>query len=127
MASERVAEALRARGVDADIRQFPQSTRTAADAAAAVGTTVGQIVKSLVFLADGRPVLVLHNYGIPLWPRWHYAVAIGFDSQRRKMIRSSLRSLLDDPEGTIAAAGLDATARAEDLAPGDWLRLAGAA
>lgn len=58
-ANERVAEALRARGVDADIRQFPQSTRTAADAAAAVGTTVGQIVKSLVFLADGRPVLVL--------------------------------------------------------------------
>lgn len=58
-ASERVAEALRAGGVDADIRQFPQSTRTAADAAAAIGTTVGQIVKSLVFLADGRPVLVL--------------------------------------------------------------------
>jgi prolyl-tRNA editing enzyme YbaK/EbsC (Cys-tRNA(Pro) deacylase) len=58
-AGERVAEALRARGVAPEIREFPQSTRTAAEAAAAVGTTVGQIVKSLVFLADGRPVLVL--------------------------------------------------------------------
>lgn len=58
-ATERVAEALRARGVAPEIREFPQSTRTAAEAAAAVGTTVGQIVKSLVFLVDGRPVLVL--------------------------------------------------------------------
>lgn len=58
-ATERVAEALRARGVNAEIREFPQSTRTAAEAAAAIGTTVGQIVKSLVFVADGRAVLVL--------------------------------------------------------------------
>ena len=41
------------------ILEFPQGTRTARDAASAVGTTVTQIVKSLVFLADGRPVLVL--------------------------------------------------------------------
>lgn len=58
-ATERVAEALRARGVTPEIREFPQSTRTAEEAAAAVGTTVGQIVKSLVFLADARPILVL--------------------------------------------------------------------
>jgi prolyl-tRNA editing enzyme YbaK/EbsC (Cys-tRNA(Pro) deacylase) len=38
---------------------FPQGTRTAQDAARAIGTTLGQIVKSLVFVADGRPVLVL--------------------------------------------------------------------
>ena len=58
-AAERVASALRQAGVDAQILEFPQSTRTARDAAAAVGTTVAQIVKSLVFLAGGRPVLVL--------------------------------------------------------------------
>ena len=57
--TERVASVLRQAGVDAPIHQFPQGTRTARDAAAAVGTTVAQIVKSLVFLADGRPVLVL--------------------------------------------------------------------
>jgi prolyl-tRNA editing enzyme YbaK/EbsC (Cys-tRNA(Pro) deacylase) len=46
-------------GVDVDVRTFPDGTRTAADAAAAVGCTVGAIVKSLVFIADGAPVLAL--------------------------------------------------------------------
>ena len=41
------------------VRQFPQGTRTATDAARAVGCEVGQIVKSLVFLAGGRPVVAL--------------------------------------------------------------------
>ncbi len=58
-ATDRVASALRANGVAAQILEFPQGTRTARDAASAVGTTVAQIVKSLVFLADGHPVLVL--------------------------------------------------------------------
>src|SRR5438046_5713880 len=58
-AAERVASALRQAGIDAHILEFPQGTRTAREAAAAVGTTTAQIVKSLVFLADGRPVLVL--------------------------------------------------------------------
>lgn len=30
-------------------------------------------------LEAGRPVLVLHNYGLPFWPRWHYAVVVGYD------------------------------------------------
>jgi Cys-tRNA(Pro) deacylase len=40
-------------------RRFPETTRTAADAARAVGCEIGQIVKSLVFVADGEPVVVL--------------------------------------------------------------------
>jgi prolyl-tRNA editing enzyme YbaK/EbsC (Cys-tRNA(Pro) deacylase) len=40
-------------------REFPEGTRTAQDAAAAIGCTVGQIVKSLVFLRDAEPILVL--------------------------------------------------------------------
>jgi prolyl-tRNA editing enzyme YbaK/EbsC (Cys-tRNA(Pro) deacylase) len=40
-------------------REFPEGTRTARDAAAAIGCEVGQIVKSLVFLRDGEPFLVL--------------------------------------------------------------------
>jgi len=55
----RVRAALAAAGVDVRIVEFAESTRTAQDAARAVGTSTGQIVKSLVFLADGRPVLVL--------------------------------------------------------------------
>jgi len=58
-ATERVAAALAALGKRTEIREFPAGTRTAADAAAAIGATIAQIVKSLVFLADGRPVLAL--------------------------------------------------------------------
>ena len=57
--TDRVRAALHAGGVATDVLEFPHGTRTAADAAAAVGTTVAQIVKSLVFLADAQPVLVL--------------------------------------------------------------------
>ena len=56
---QRVADALKAAGVDAEIRETPASTRTAEEAAAAIGTTVPKIVKSLVFLADGAPILAL--------------------------------------------------------------------
>jgi prolyl-tRNA editing enzyme YbaK/EbsC (Cys-tRNA(Pro) deacylase) len=41
------------------VRSFPDGTRTATDAARAVGCELGQIVKSLVFVAGGRPVVVL--------------------------------------------------------------------
>ena len=37
----------------------------------------------------GRPVLVLHNYGFPMMPRWHYAVVIGYDSARDRFILRS--------------------------------------
>lgn len=57
--TEPVARALAACGLEAAIAEFPQGTRTAEDAARAIGTTLGQIVKSLVFVADGRPVLAL--------------------------------------------------------------------
>lgn len=46
-------------GFDARIEEFTEGTKTAADAAAAIGCDVGQIVKSLVFAADGDPVVVL--------------------------------------------------------------------
>ncbi|MEU9346534.1 YbaK/EbsC family protein [Streptomyces sp. NPDC048278] len=41
------------------IRRFPDATRTAAEAAAAVGCELSEICKSLIFAADGVPVLVL--------------------------------------------------------------------
>jgi prolyl-tRNA editing enzyme YbaK/EbsC (Cys-tRNA(Pro) deacylase) len=58
-APQRVLAALSAAGVAVRIEEFPSSTRTAQEAADAVGTSVGQIVKSLVFLAGGAPVLAL--------------------------------------------------------------------
>jgi Cys-tRNA(Pro) deacylase len=47
------------RGVPIEIRRFPASTRTAADAAREIGVSVGEIVKSLVFVAGDRPLVVL--------------------------------------------------------------------
>jgi prolyl-tRNA editing enzyme YbaK/EbsC (Cys-tRNA(Pro) deacylase) len=59
-ATERVRASLRARGLaEVRIRQFADSTATAADAAAAIGTSVERIVKSLVFVAGEQPLLVL--------------------------------------------------------------------
>jgi len=58
-AIERFEEAARAAGLALEIRRFPQGTKTAADAARAIGCDIGQIVKSLVFVADGRPFLAL--------------------------------------------------------------------
>jgi prolyl-tRNA editing enzyme YbaK/EbsC (Cys-tRNA(Pro) deacylase) len=55
----RVQDRLRALGLDAEVRVLPDSTRTAAEAAAACGCELGQIVKSLVFLRDGEPVMCL--------------------------------------------------------------------
>jgi Cys-tRNA(Pro) deacylase len=49
----RVVEAGRALGVDVQPRRFPEGTKTAQDAANAIGVAVGQIVKSLVFAVDG--------------------------------------------------------------------------
>jgi prolyl-tRNA editing enzyme YbaK/EbsC (Cys-tRNA(Pro) deacylase) len=46
-------------GIGVSVKQFPAGTRTAVDAALAVGCDVGQIVKSLVFVAAGRPVVAL--------------------------------------------------------------------
>lgn len=58
-AAVRVQETLKGLGVEAQVREFGESARTAPEAAAACGVTVGQIAKSLVFLSDGRPVLVV--------------------------------------------------------------------
>ena len=54
-----VRDALRAQGVDADVRQLDAETKTAPAAAAFLGCEVGAIANSLVFLADGAPILVL--------------------------------------------------------------------
>ena len=54
---QRVADAARDLGLAIEIREFPEGTRTAEDAAKAIGVSVGQIVKTLIFVADGRPVI----------------------------------------------------------------------
>jgi prolyl-tRNA editing enzyme YbaK/EbsC (Cys-tRNA(Pro) deacylase) len=61
-AHPRFAAALRELGLTdvlGQVRRFPDATRTAAEAAAAIGCELSQICKSLIFAADGVPVLVL--------------------------------------------------------------------
>ena len=55
----RVMEAARERGLEITAKRFPEGTKTAADAAAAIGVSVGQIVKSLVFGVDTEIVMAL--------------------------------------------------------------------
>ena len=57
--AERFQARLRELGLDSEVQELSDSTRTAQEAAAAVGVEVGQIVKSLVFVDDGGPLLCL--------------------------------------------------------------------
>jgi prolyl-tRNA editing enzyme YbaK/EbsC (Cys-tRNA(Pro) deacylase) len=59
--ANRVAEGLRRRGISTNVVEMPDSTRSAAEAAAAIGCDISQIVKSLVFrtVTGDVPVLVL--------------------------------------------------------------------
>ena len=58
-ARDRFVDAARVAGLHPDVRHFPEGTKTAEDAARAIGCDVAQIVKSLVFVADDVPVLAL--------------------------------------------------------------------
>ena len=57
--ADRFAAAAAALGLTPDVHRFPAGTKTAVDAARAIGCHVAQIVKSLVFIAGDRPVLAL--------------------------------------------------------------------
>jgi Cys-tRNA(Pro) deacylase len=55
----KVRAAAESAGLSIEVRRFPEGTKTAQDAADAIGVTLGQIVKSLVFAVDGEVVLAL--------------------------------------------------------------------
>jgi prolyl-tRNA editing enzyme YbaK/EbsC (Cys-tRNA(Pro) deacylase) len=78
---ERVREALLASGHPDTIREFPASTRTAADAAAAIGCTVAQIAKSIVFRAGERAAVVIAS-GINRVDAAKVAAVLGVKLQR---------------------------------------------
>lgn len=59
--AQRVVEALRVRGVKGPFREFAVPTKTAADAAAALGCDVGAIASTLIFVIDDEPVAVLKS------------------------------------------------------------------
>jgi len=81
-AADRFAEAARTLGLELEPRRFPEGTKTAADAARAVGCSVDQIVKSLIFMADDVAVLAL-TAGSNRVDEMKLASAAGVGSARR--------------------------------------------
>ena len=81
-AVERFEREARDRGLSIEVREFPQGTKTAEAAARAVGCEVGQIVKSLVFVADGRPLVALTS-GANRADTVRLAAALGVSEVRR--------------------------------------------
>jgi Cys-tRNA(Pro) deacylase len=81
-ADGRVVAAAKAAGLSIAVERFPAGTRTAEEAAAAVGCDVAQIVKSLVFLVDGSPVVALVSGADRLDPFRLAAALDGTDVRR---------------------------------------------
>jgi prolyl-tRNA editing enzyme YbaK/EbsC (Cys-tRNA(Pro) deacylase) len=78
----RVVQAAASAGLVIEVVRFQAGTRTAEDAARAVGCSVGQIVKSLVFMVDGDPVVALVSGADRLDPA-RLALAMGASQVRR--------------------------------------------
>ena len=81
-AIDRFLEAAGALGHPVEVRRFPEGTKTAPDAARAIGCEVGQIVKSLVFVTDGEPVLALTSGSNRVDPE-RLAATLGASKARR--------------------------------------------
>lgn len=94
---------LEERGLHSQVRTLTDSTRTAAEAAMALGCEVGAIASSLVFLADGEPILVLtsgaHRVDTAL-----LAQAIGVSAITRASA-DEVRLATGQPIGGVAPVG----------------------
>ena len=78
-AKEFAAQARDDHGVDVDIHEFEEGTKTAADAAEVVGCDVAQIASGLVFVADDEPVMVITS-GANRVSEQRLAAVVGADS-----------------------------------------------
>jgi Cys-tRNA(Pro) deacylase len=95
--------AARAEGFDLVPSCFPLGSRTAEDAAQAIGVTVGQIVKSLVFAVDGRPVLALVS-GVNRLGEERLAAAAG-GTHVQRLDANAVRDVTGFPVGGIPPLG----------------------
>jgi Cys-tRNA(Pro) deacylase len=81
-AIDRFTESALLLGIEPRIQRFPEGTKTAADAARAIGCDVAQIVKTLVFMADGRPVIAFTSGANRVDPSKLAAVAGASEARR---------------------------------------------
>lgn len=98
-----VSEASDAAGNPTRIRMLPDAVHTAAAAAAALGVQVGQIANSLIFDADGRPLLVLTS-GAHRADTAKLAAAVGATTVRRATA-DFVREHTGQPIGGVAPVG----------------------
>jgi Cys-tRNA(Pro) deacylase len=103
---ERVAQVLRRSGVDARVEEFSEGTPTAGAAAKAVGSSRAQIVKTLLFVCDGRPTLAL----VPGDRRADEAKVAAAAGARRARVAQ--------PDEVLAATGFEPGGVAPFPAPG---------
>lgn len=103
---DRVETALRELGLETEIFEYAGTTRTAQDAAAVIGCETGQVVKTLVFLADGRPTIVLVPGDRVAKPA-ELARLLGVPRKRLKMATANeVREHTGYEVGTVAPVGL---------------------
>lgn len=100
----RVIDAAREAGLEITTRRFPEGTKTAADAAAAIGVTVGQIVKSLVFGVDNEIVMALVSGSNQLDEKKLAAAAGG--SKCLRVDADAVRAATGYPIGGVPPLGL---------------------
>ena len=100
----RVIAAAREAGLEITTRRFPEGTKTAADAAAAIGVTVGQIVKSLVFGVDNEIVMALVSGSNQLDEKKLAAAAGGAKCSR--VDADAVRAATGYPIGGVPPLGL---------------------
>jgi Cys-tRNA(Pro) deacylase len=106
---QRVSDAARTLGLDIDVHTFPEGTKTAADAAAAIGVEVGQIVKSLIFAVDGEVVVAYVSGSNQLDERKLAALAGGRKSGR--VDADTVRTATGYPIGGVPPFGHATTLR----------------
>jgi Cys-tRNA(Pro) deacylase len=100
----RVIAAAREAGLEITTRRFPEGTKTAADAAAAIGVVVGQIVKSLVFGVDNEIVMALVSGSNQLDEKKLAAAAGG--SKCSRVDADAVRAATGYPIGGVPPLGL---------------------
>jgi len=100
----RVIEAGRLLGLSISVRRFPEGTKTAQNAAMAIGVQVGQIVKSLVFAVDGEIVMAYVSGANQLDEKKLAAAAVGTKCAR--VDADAVREATGFPIGGVPPLGL---------------------
>lgn len=100
----RVVEAGKARGLEIITRRFPEGTKTAQDAADAIGVAVGQIVKSLVFAVDGE-IVMAYVSGANQLDEQKLAIAAG-GAKCARVDADAVRAATGFPIGGVPPLGL---------------------